>query len=668
MNYCKAGIYLFLLLLPLQGKASSHLLQKKEIHTIMSEMLKQHIDHPNLTPKSYADAIRYYLDSADESHIYLLQQEIAPWLHEDRASLLQAVQSFTRGDDTLFSELNNVIEKAILRSRILRKFPPHLTAALFQKAAKDLQSDSFYKRGYAKDRAALTKRLQDHFVEFISQQMARFGIENVLASQESITKKYTHSLELSENEYLTGRDSPFSKQEQESFFATHVLKAIAKSLDAHSSFFSENEAEEMRMRLEKGFLGIGTIVSEVIDGFVISDMLTDSPAMRSGKIQLGDRLEKIDGHSLLGLSMGEVKQLLKAAKTSQSVNLTISRGGNRPQIVEVKLRPEMLVVDTGRVDTSFEKYRGGIIGQITLHSFYEGPKGVNSASDIENAIIKLRNEGDLKGLILDLRDNGGGYLTQAVKVAGLFISSGVVVMSKYSDGEKTFYRDLDGKRAYDGPLVILTSKLTASAAEIVAQTLQDYGVAVVVGDKQTYGKGTIQTQTVTEGDRDSYFKVTIGKYYTVSGATTQVRGVRADIVLPGEYSQMPIGESYLDSSIVNDTIASAFTDTLIDIEPKARPWYLKHYLPVLQNRQTRWKKLLPDVQKRSKLRTQSDPHYQQFLQALNNPQLSVEGFDIAKYQMREATSIVEDMIDANAAVNKVVEGRIGAKKNLFHQI
>ena len=160
---------------------------------------------------------------------------------------------------------------------------------------------------------------------------------------------------------------------------------------------------------------------------------------------------------------------------------------------------------------------------------------------------KLKSQGNLRGLILDLRSNSGGFLSQAVKVAGLFISDGVIVISKYSNGEEKFYRDVDGKTVYDGPLVVLTSKATASAAEIVAQALQDYGVALVVGDEHTYGKGTIQTQTVTDNRSTSYFKVTVGKYYTVSGHTPQKEGVKADIVVPGRWSKEKIGEMSIDA-------------------------------------------------------------------------------------------------------------------------
>ena len=148
-----------------------------------------------------------------------------------------------------------------------------------------------------------------------------------------------------------------------------------------------------------------------------------------------------------------------------------------------------------RIKSSYEVVEGGIIGKITLHSFYESTDGVSSEKDIKEAIRDFRRKGELNGLVLDLRENSGGFLGQAVRVAGLFVSNGVIVISKYGKGDVHYLRNIVGKSYFNGPLVVLTSKMSASASEIVAQALQDYGVALVVGDERTFGKGSIQYQT-----------------------------------------------------------------------------------------------------------------------------------------------------------------------------
>ena len=235
---------------------------------------------------------------------------------------------------------------------------------------------------------------------------------------------------------------------------------------------------------------------------------------------------------------------------------------------------------------------------------------------MRKALEKLRAEGNLRGLILDLRENSGGFLNQAVKVAGLFITSGVVVISKYFNGEEHFYRDLDGKTFFDGPLIVLTSRATASAAEIVAQALQDYGVALIVGDEQTYGKGTIQNQTVTDSKSTSFFKVTVGKYYTVSGKTPQIDGVKADIVVPGIFNFEHIGERYLSSTVPPDTISEDYNDDIADVSSSSKEWFLRYYMPTLQHKKMLWRNQLPTLKANSAQRIAHNACYQKFLRLL----------------------------------------------------
>jgi carboxyl-terminal processing protease len=312
-------------------------------------------------------------------------------------------------------------------------------------------------------------------------------------------------------------------------------------------------------------------------------------------------------------------------------------------------------LNNDRVDVRSEVFGNGIIGIITLHSFYQGD-GVSSEQDVRNAIEKLQKKGILKGLILDLRDNGGGFLSQAVKVAGLFITDGVIVISKYANGDERIYRDVDGKALYDGPLIILTSKATASAAEIVAQALQDYGVALIVGDEHTYGKGTIQTQTVTDNQSSSYFKVTVGKYYTVSGHTPQKEGVKADIVAPSHWHREEIGEMYADS-LDADVIPPVYNDLLQDVPVNLRSWYIKYYIPKLQKRTSVWRDLLPTLRKNSEYRIANNKNYQYFLKGSSNngeeneseEEWSVTDKKNKNYgeddlQVQEAVNLLKDMI------------------------
>lgn len=411
------------------------------------------------------------------------------------------------------------------------------------------------------------------------------------------------------------------------------------------------------MRLQKEFKGIGLVLKETPKGAVVTHMLEGGPADKSKLIQIGDVLIEVDGETVIDQPFGKVMEKLHGEQNS-SVKLTFKRKGEKggaDQIYNVELKRELIILNNDRVDVSSEPFGNGIIGKITLHSFYQGD-GVSSEKDVRHAIEELEKKGPLRGLILDLRENSGGFLSQAVKVAGLFITNGVIVISKYSDGEERFYRDVEGNTAYDGPLIVLTSKATASAAEIVAQALQDYGVALIVGDEHTYGKGTIQTQTVTDNDSTSYFKVTVGKYYTVSGHTPQKEGVKADIVAPSHWNKEQIGESYLDS-VAPDTIPPVYEDKLQDISPDERAWYLKYYIPTVQHRTHVWRDMLPALRKNSEHRIAQNKNYQFFLKGAAESEESGgsdeddwespgknKTFGEDDLEMEEGVNVLKDMI------------------------
>jgi len=237
----------------------------------------------------------------------------------------------------------------------------------------------------------------------------------------------------------------------------------------------------------------------------------------------------------------------------------------------------------------------------------------------------------------------------------------LLLFSKNSQDEMRYLRSIEREAFYNGPLVILTSKLSASASEIVAAALQDYGVAIIVGDETTFGKGSIQYQTVTDKTADYFFKVTVGKYYTVSGKTTQINGVRADIVVPSNYSAYKIGEKYLQFPLKADKVKDAYNDKLSDIDRKIKAWFKHNYLPYLQKKVSFWQKLSPKLKRNSKNRIAKDPNFQNFLKKqkdleakLNGEDIEIQFEDFGKedLQLQEATNILKDMIFIEADMRK----------------
>lgn len=566
------------------------------------------------------------------------------------------LKQYWQNNFSTYLKLNGVIQKSIERARKIRKEIMQTQKA--QLFATPVQIPPG-QRPFAKNEAELQSRIQEEIMAFIQAEKKRFGDADVMRNVPQTLALYENHMEQLEDPYLPLdiHGEHRTQAEIENLNALHILKAIASSLDAHTEFMDPKEAYEMKVRLKKGFFGVGIEFENRPSGITVKDVIPGSPAAKNGQIKPGDVLIAVNEQETTKDVFGVVVDKLRGAKNTE-VRLTFKRlEDSTPTTYNVTLKRDEIAVTEGRVDTTYEKFGNGIIGVVALHTFYQGDDGVSAVNDVRDAITKLNKEGNLRGLVIDMRDNTGGFLLQAVKVAGLFISSGVVVVSKYFNGEEHLFRDVDGKAAYEGPLVILTSKETASAAEIVAQALQDYGVALIVGDERTFGKGTIQSQTVTENGGSPFFKVTVGKYYTVSGKTPQLQGVKADIVVPGKFANDEIGEEYLEHPLPPDTIKPEYDDDLSDVESMMRSWYLRFYAPSLQHKVTFWRRMIPALQKNSNYRIGNNKNYQKFLkkaeiEADQEAEAEENGSQPAKkssygqgdLQLSEAINIVKDMI------------------------
>jgi carboxyl-terminal processing protease len=255
-------------------------------------------------------------------------------------------------------------------------------------------------------------------------------------------------------------------------------------------------------------------------------------------------------------------------KKGTVVTLTIKKPDG--QIEEITIVRDVVIIEETYAKSAVIKdgKTGPKVGYITLPSFYHDfnkPNGRTSSGDVRQELEKLKKE-QVAGVILDLRNNAGGALDDAVKMAGLFIESGPIVQSKDGKGDITVYRDPDDGIVYDGPLVVMVNTLSASASEIVAAALQDYNRAVIVGSAHTFGKGTVQGMVNLDHFLDYLYpqqvdykplgslKLTEGKYYRINGGATQLKGVESDLILPDPYAYLEIGEQYYDYPLPWDQV------------------------------------------------------------------------------------------------------------------
>lgn len=643
------AVFLSLSLLP-----GGFQLKPSDVRGTMDKMLEYHVEYKEFSPLLARRSLKVFLQQFDPEKIYFLSGEVMPAISPIDDRLKAVVQKYYKNDLSEFLALNLTVQNAIVRARSCRL---EIERELIK--SDDLPKpnlvDSYI--DFATSEKELRSRIKNQLllILMVEKNNGILGPWNA-GKRQKIFDLWERRFARMENSYLPSAGS------SEHNLCMHTLKAMAKSLDAHSSYFSPEEAYQMRTSLEKQFEGIGVVLREGIDGVVIHDMIKGGPAERCGKISIGDLLVEIDGSSMEGASYDDVLNRLQGSGSGKIViGLRHFIGGGDSQIIQVELKREKIVMQDDRVQHSYEPFGDGIIGKLNLPSFYESGEGSSCEADLRLALRELKKKGNLAGLVLDMRENSGGFLNQAVKVAGLFISSGVVVISKYAHGETQYLRDLDGRSYYSGPLVILTSRGSASAAEIVAQALQDYGTGIVVGDDRTYGKGTIQYQTVTDTAASSFFKVTVGRYYTVSGRTTQIDGVKADIIVPTAYSVLPIGERYLEYPLKSDRIPSAYKDSLADIDPRNKPWFEKNYLPNLQKKLSLWTQMLPQLSANSSLRLEKNKDYILFLKALEQSKKGARTVPTAQHnwgvddlQMIEAINILKDMTQLKPSAAKKI--------------
>ena len=348
--------------------------------------------------------------------------------------------------------------------------------------------------------------------------------------------------------------------ERKDWFSIY-LNSIVTQFDPHTNYFAPEAKEVFDQNISGKFQGIGARLFKRNQQVEISEVIIGGPVWRDNLLNVGDIIiavaqskdEEPQEISLMKLS--DATDLIKGEKGT-NVYLTVKRvdGG----IEQVEITRDIVELEETYAKSSLIKDDKNKYGLINLPRFYvdfDDYGERNAASDIKKEIISLKNK-NIDGLILDLRNNGGGSLKTVVDITGFFIEKGPVVQVKSIGGRKDILRDNDPSILWDGPLVILVNEFSASASEILAAALQDYKRAIILGSKQTYGKGTVQNiidlnnviSGNTYGDLGS-LKITTDMFYRVNGGSTQLEGVKSDLIFPNRYSYIEIGEKDLDNPL-----------------------------------------------------------------------------------------------------------------------
>jgi carboxyl-terminal processing protease len=345
----------------------------------------------------------------------------------------------------------------------------------------------------------------------------------------------------------------------------YLVNAMALALDPHSSYLSPEAMEDFQINMRLSLEGIGASLSPE-DGYtVIQELIPGGAAARSKLLQPKDKIiavgQNADGtrEHVLDLDLRDVVRKIRG-KAGTTVRLSILRTGKEAERFNINLvRSKVnLEDDAAKIEYYDRKVDGKIkkFARLELPSFYgDNTLQERSCSKDVAKLLEAAKKKKIDGLILDLSQNGGGRLEEAVRIAGLFIRKGNIVATKDSRKEVQTLDDTDAKVQYSGPLVVLISRLSASASEIVAGALQDYKRAVIFGADHTFGKGSVQAVLDLQNNFGA-IKVTTGIFYIPGGNSTQHRGVVSDVTVPNIYSTDDLGEKYLDYSLKPDAIAS----------------------------------------------------------------------------------------------------------------
>src|SRR6266571_496064 len=394
------------------------------------------------------------------------------------------------------------------------------------------------------------------------------------------------------------------KDEQMKLF----LDALAQTYDPHSEYLSKADMKNFSINMGLSLVGIGAMLRSE-DGYAkIESLVPGGPAQVDGRVKVGDRITAVaqgpaEFVDVREMRLDKVVEMIRGKKGTRVRLLVIPSDATDPsrrKNVEL-VRDEIKLKDQeARADIIIRKDENGNpikLGWLTLPSFYaDMDKHQKSTTRDVLALLKRLKRENIAGLVVDLRKNGGGSLEEALSLTGLFLKSGPIVQTKDYNGTTRISSDPDSGIAYSGPMVVLISRQSASASEIFAAALQDYGRAVIVGDKNTFGKGTVQTILPigrftsllgSRSDDDGELKLTIQKFYRVAGGSTQLHGVASDIVLPTLTDLPEFGEGALKNCLPYDEV------------PKARftKWSDGHPL------------FVEELKRRSAERAQHDPEF-----------------------------------------------------------
>jgi len=542
------------------GNIKKDTLNENLISQIIAGCLQVHVRQKALTPELSEQTLSNFVGSLDYGRMFFLQPDV----DEIFANKIKFPKAYSEQEWPLITNTFNVF-----LNRVDEQFTNALNYLNNPELKLDKEREIYSdpkKRGFPKNKKEAKKVLEN-------------AIQYQLAYLIAIGEPFTGAVNkvIKRRERLTKQFHDLSHERRVAIF----VNAFCSALDPHSNYLSRDDLEDFQINMSLSLEGIGALLGYEEGITEIKSLTPGGPAEKSGLLKPDDKIVAVaqgdDGKfvDIIDMDLRDVVKLIRGKKGTV-VKLKIVRNSDKGiqrkviSITRDKVNLEDQAAKMEYVDIVNTNKTGNIkklrIAVIDLPSFYVDTKpktffqkpGRSAVSDMRDLLEKC-NKDNVDGVILDLQRNGGGALDEAVDVAGLFLSKGNIVIATDRRKRKMVLADTNSELDFKGPLIITTSPITASGAEIVAGALKDYNRALIVGAEHSYGKGSIQ-QVVPLSDKLGALKITIGEYFIADGKPTQIKGVESDIILPSALSALEIGEKFMPNPLPSRTLESSLTN------------------------------------------------------------------------------------------------------------
>ena len=527
---------------------------------------KGHYNPPPIDDEFSKGIFKDYIDALDPSKRFFLQSDI----DEFKQYELMLDDQFINKDLTFFNLTYTRLMKRMEESKKRYKV---LLAQPFNYNIDETFNADYETIPYAKNTAEINERWRKQIkLSTLSSLVTKQKLEEDKKKTDPAYK--IKSFEVLEKETressLKSLDESFGNikdLDKGDWFSVYI-NSIMTRFDPHTSYFAPEEKDRFDVNISGKLEGIGARLTKKNDFTQIDELISGGPAWKGKQLEAGDLIIKVgqgneEPVDVVGMRLDDVVKKIKGRKGTE-VKLTVKKVDGTIKVISI-IRDVVEIEETYAKSSIVEK-NGLKYGVIYLPKFYidfENKDGRDAGKDIAIEVERLKKE-NISGIVLDVRDDGGGSLSTVVDIAGLFIEEGPIVQVKSAGKKKEVLYDKDKKIEWDGPLVIMVNSFSASASEILAAAIQDYKRGVIIGSKQTYGKGTVQTVIdLNQFVRNSEFgdfgalKATAQKFYRINGGSTQLEGVKSDVVMPDRYAYLKMGERDMDNAMPWDKIDPA---------------------------------------------------------------------------------------------------------------